>query len=232
MSLRAFVITEEILRQPERFLLEINHGIAIREKMRAMLISSVVFFALFGALLGSTHSLWQTISSAIKLPLLFLITLLICAPALYIFSQLFNLRLQLSQSISLVLVAIAATSIVLVSFSSIVLFFVMTAPGLYQFFKLLNVVCFIIAAGVGASYLSRGMRLALTTRSGAAKPQRLVFYLWLAFYFLVGSQMAWTLRPFVGYPNAPFEPFRQVGGNFYDNIFASIGEILGFLIVR
>ena len=232
MSLQAFVITEEILRRPERFFLEINHGIAIRQKMRAMLISSVVFFALYGALLGSTHSFWQTISSAIKLPLLFLITLLICAPALYIFSKLFDLRLQLSQSITLVLAAIAATSIVLISFSAIVLFFVMTAPGRYQLFKLVNVLCFMIAAGVGASYLGQGIRLAWATRSSADKPQRLVFYLWLSIYMLVGSQMAWTLRPFVGYPNAPFEPFRQVGGNFYDNIFASIGEILGFLIVR
>jgi hypothetical protein len=183
-------------------------------------------------LLGSTHSFWQTISSAIKLPLLFLITLLICAPALYIFSKLFNLRLQLSQSITLVLAAIAATSIVLISFSSVVIFFVMTAPGRYQLFKLVNVLCFMIAAGVGASYLGQGIRLAWATRSGTDKPQRLVFYLWLSIYMLVGSQMAWTLRPFVGYPNAPFETFRQVGGNFYDNIFASIGEILGFLIVR
>jgi hypothetical protein len=29
-----------------------------------------------------------------------------------------------------------------------------------------------------------------------------------------------------------FELFRQLGGNFYGNIFASIGEILGFVTVR
>ena len=232
MLLRALVTTEEILRRPERFFLEISHGIAIREKMRAMFISSVVLFALYGALLGSTHSIWQTISSAIKLPLLFLITMLICAPALYIFSHLFNLRLHFGQSITLVLAAIAVTSLILISFASVVLFLVMTAPGRYQFFKLANVVVFMIAAGVGASYLSRGIRLAWTTHSGTDKPLRLVSYLWLFTYVLVGSQMAWTLRPFVGYPNAPFEPLRQVGGNFYDNILASMGEILGFLIVR
>jgi len=32
------------------------------------------------------------------------------------------------------------------------------------------------------------------------------------FYGLVGSQMAWTLRPYVGYPGAPFELIRQFGG--------------------
>jgi hypothetical protein len=44
--------------------------------------------------------------------------------------------------------------------------------------------------------------------------------------------MAWTLRPFIGAPGLDFELFRQLGGNFYTNIFASIGEILGFFVVR
>jgi hypothetical protein len=40
------------------------------------------------------------------------------------------------------------------------------------------------------------------------------------------------LRPFIGAPGLLFELFRQPGGNFYTNIFASIGEILGFVTVR
>ncbi|NLF02563.1 MAG: actin-binding WH2 domain-containing protein, partial [Anaerolineales bacterium] len=48
----------------------------------------------------------------------------------------------------------------------------------------------------------------------------------------VGSQMAWMLRPFIGAPGMEFELFRQMGGNFYANIIASIGEILGFVTVR
>jgi hypothetical protein len=59
-----------------------------------------------------------------------------------------------------------------------------------------------------------------------------VVWLWIALYAFVGSQMAWTLRPFVGAPGLPFELFRQLGGNFYANILASIGEILGFVTVR
>ncbi len=51
-------------------------------------------------------------------------------------------------------------------------------------------------------------------------------------YAFVGSQMAWTLRPFIGAPSMKFELFRQLGGNFYTNIFASIGEILGFFVVQ
>jgi hypothetical protein len=56
--------------------------------------------------------------------------------------------------------------------------------------------------------------------------------LWILLYAFVGSQMAWTLRPFVGAPSMKFELFRQLGGNFYSNILVSIGELLGFFVVR
>jgi hypothetical protein len=59
-----------------------------------------------------------------------------------------------------------------------------------------------------------------------------MFWSWTVIYCFVGSQVAWTLRPFVGFPGAPFELFRQLGGNFYTNVLASLGEILGFIIVR
>ena len=124
------------------------------------------------------------------------------------------------------------TAITLLSFATISLFFIVTTPGYYQLFKLLNVVFFMIAGAVGASFLNQGIKLTASTATGQPRLGRLVFYLWVVVYIFVGCQMAWTLRPFVGYPDAPFEPVRQLGGNFYDNILTSTGEVLGFLIVR
>jgi hypothetical protein len=43
----------------------------------------------------------------------------------------------------------------------------------------------------------------------------------------VGTQLAWTLRPFFGRPNSPFELFREMQGNFYLDIFQALGEIFG-----
>ncbi|MFN8456083.1 MAG: hypothetical protein U0401_15685 [Anaerolineae bacterium] len=52
-------------------------------------------------------------------------------------------------------------------------------------------------------------------------------------YAFVGSQMAWTLRPFMlGLSGARFELIREIGGNFYTNVFMSLGEILGFFIIK
>ena len=232
MSFAAFSIAETMLRNRERFFSEIEHDVALKEKIQAMLACSVIFLAIYGALLGTTHSIWQSVSSALKLPLLFLVTLVICAPALYILSALFDLRQPLSRSITLVLAAITVTAITLLSFATISLFFIVTTPGYYQLFKLLNVVFFMIAGAAGASFLNQGIKLTASTATGQPRLGRLVFYLWVVVYIFVGCQMAWTLRPFVGYPDAPFEPVRQLGGNFYDNILTSTGEVLGFLIVR
>ena len=224
-------IVETILRDRQTFFAGIRQGRNLGEKTRAMLIASVAFLALYGAVMGSTHSLLQVASSAVKLPLLFLATLAICAPALYFFNLIFGSSQSLSQNIALMLTAITVTAVVLLSFAPIVLFFILTSSS-YQFFKLLNVGVCSIAGTVGALFLAQGMRAVSTSGSSGAGTRSRVVRLWIVVYAFVGSQAAWTLRPFVGAPSMHFELFRQLGGNFYTNIFASLGEILGFVAVR
>jgi hypothetical protein len=227
----SLAIIETILRDRRRVFAEIRAGEGLGEKMRAMVISSVIFLALYGAVMGSTHSVWQALSSAAKLPLLFLATMLICAPTLYFFNLIFGSDQSLSQSVALMLTAITVTAVVLLSFAPIVLFFLLTSSH-YQFFKLLNVGVFAVAGIVGVAFLAQGMRaVSGGAREGASARGHLV-RLWILVYAFVGSQAAWTLRPFVGAPSMRFELFRQLGGNFYANILASIGEFLGFLVVR
>ena len=224
-------VIETILRNRHHFFFEIRDGLGLNEKLRAMLISSILFLALYGAVLGSTHSLWQTLSSAFKLPLLFLATLIVTAPTLYFFNVLFGSNQSLTQNFALILTAITVTAVLLLSFAPIVVFFLLTTSN-YQFFKLLNVMIFAICGTVGVVFLSQGMRIVSASGKEGAGARRLVMWLWIIVYAFVGSQMAWTLRPFVGAPSMKFELFRQLGGNFYTNIFASLGEILGFFVVR
>lgn len=225
-----FALMDDLLHDQAQFFEEIRQSIGLAEKMRAMLVSSSVSLGLYGVLLGSTHSAGQSLSAAIKLPILFLFTLLVCAPVLYLINILFGVNQRLSHSMALVLAAISMTGVILLSFAPITLFFILTVPDSYQFFKLLNVLFFTISGGVGVVCLGRGLKIVST--GPTAQNHWLIFCLWLGIYTFVGSQMAWTLRPFVGYPAAPFELFRQVGGNFYTDIFRSMGEILGYLIVR
>src|SRR5512136_1782362 len=121
--MKDLAVIETILRNRYHFFIEIRDGIGLREKMRAMLISSVIFFALYGAVLGSTHSLWQALSSAVKLPILFLATLVVCSPTLYFFNVLFGSNQSLTQNVALILTAITVTSVLLLSFTPVVFFF-------------------------------------------------------------------------------------------------------------
>lgn len=227
----SLTIIESILRDRQLFFGEIRQGKGLNEKMRAMLISSIVFFALYGAVMGSTHSLWQALSSGVKLPVLFLATLIVCAPTLYFFNLIFGSNQSLSQNVALMLTAITVTAVVLLSFAPIVLFFLLTSSN-YQFFKLLNVGVFTVAGIIGVLFLIQGMRVVSASGSEGGCARQVVVQLWIIVYAFVGSQVAWTLRPFVGAPSMKFELFRQLGGNFYTNIVASIGEILGFFTVR
>lgn len=231
VQMKNLSVIEVILRNRRTFFLEIREGKGLAEKMRAMLISSVAFFALYGAVMGSSHSLMQALSSAAKLPLLFLTTLVVCAPTLYFFNLNFGSNQSLGQNVALMLTTITVTSVILLSFAPVVTFFLLTTSQ-YQFFKLLNVGVFTISGFVGVTFLSHGMQIVSYGGSEGVGARRRVVWLWIILYAFVGSQMAWTLRPFVGAPGLPFELFRQLGGNFYANILASVGEILGFVTVR
>ncbi len=229
--MKDLAIIETILRNRYHFFAEIRDGIGLNEKMRAMLISSLIFLAIYGAVMGSTASAWQAMSSAVKLPILFVATLSICSPTLYFFNALFGSNQSLTQNFALMLTAITVTSVLLLSFAPIVVFFLLTTSG-YQFFKLLNVAFFAICGMVGVMFLNQGMRIVSAAGKEGVQARRWVTWLWVIIYAFVGSQMAWTLRPFIGAPSMDFELFRQLGGNFYSNVFTSIGEILGFFVVR
>src|SRR5439155_9328640 len=54
-----------------------------------------------------------------------------------------------------------------------------------------------------------------------------LLYIWILLFGFVGTQLAWTLRPFFGDPGRPFALFRKIEGTFYADIFRTIGHLLG-----
>jgi hypothetical protein len=227
-------IVEVILRQPEQFFLEIREGIDLSGKIRSMTIASTVFLALCGAVLGSSSGIagiGQAVSSAVKLPILFLLTSIICLPTLYLFNTLFGARQSIRQNLALYLAPITIMTVMLFGFAPIILFFLITVSD-YQFFKLLNVAVFGISGLIGMWFLLKGMWIISEDEDDGVRIRRLTLLFWICLYTFVGCQMAWALRPFIGDPNYEFELFRQAGGNFYTNIWFSLGEILGFVTVR
>ncbi|RIK41804.1 MAG: actin-binding WH2 domain-containing protein [Chloroflexi bacterium] len=228
---RQLGVAEAILRARAHFFDEIRKRVDLPAKIRAMIVASVAFLALYGAVIGSSLSPLQALSSAIKLPALFLITSLICLPTLYFFNALFGSKQSLRQILALILIPITVSAVLIFSFAPITLFFLLTTNH-YQFFKLLNVAFFAIAGVIGMWFLAQGMHAVSGSDGEGAHLRQWTTACWIVVYAFVGSQMAWTLRPFIGYPGAEFEIVRQLGGNFYLDILGSMGEVLGFLIIK
>lgn len=52
-----------------------------------------------------------------------------------------------------------------------------------------------------------------------------LLYVWIMLFGFVGTQLAWTLRPFFGSPDREFAIFRSIDGNFYVDIVKTIGHL-------
>jgi hypothetical protein len=55
----------------------------------------------------------------------------------------------------------------------------------------------------------------------------ILLYIWILLFGFVGTQLAWTLRPFFGSPDQPFALFRDIEGTFYGNILQTLGSLFG-----
>jgi hypothetical protein len=52
-----------------------------------------------------------------------------------------------------------------------------------------------------------------------------VFRIWTLVFALVGAQMSWVLRPFIGSPDMPFTWFREQQGNFFIAVFKAFAAL-------
>ena len=85
------------------------------------------------------------------------------------------------------------------------------------------------AAIIAAAGVVANVRLVQLLRewSGSAGAARRVLFAWLAGNLLLGSQLAWILRPFIGSPDLPLEFLRPNAfqGNFYETIFHALKQL-------
>jgi hypothetical protein len=205
----------------------------------------------------------QAAASAVKVPLLFFLTLLVTLPSLYVFNALVGSRLTLGAVVRLLVSALAVMLALQASFGTIVVFFSVSTTS-YAFMVLLNVVLFAVSGFLGLGFLLQTLhRLsrvqavsepeepygppaapppvvvepglpspppvpgALDRVRGPAPDQsvKMVFRIWVVVFALVGAQMGWVLRPFVGHPNANFSFFRERKENFFQAVATKVQEL-------
>jgi hypothetical protein len=187
-----------------------------------ILVSLLAF--LYGVIMGCYNGLYQALSSGIKMPVLFLLLIIICFPAFYVIQSVLGSRLTVPLMCSIILSGFIYVTAIMVSFSSIVLFFLITG-GNYGFIKLLHVAIIAFAGVFGMKHIIDALKYSCEKREVYPKTGVVVFRFWIVILFFVGSQLSWNLRPFIGAKDAPFEVFREQQGNFYQNVFQSFGSL-------
>ncbi|VEP12104.1 conserved membrane hypothetical protein [Hyella patelloides LEGE 07179] len=228
MKFVSFAVLMQLLRDRNLFLQEIDDRKQLDRKIISLLFCSSLFFALYGAIIGSLHGWLQMLSSAFKLPALYLITLLICLPTLYFLDIIFGSKKTFSQYVTLLISSMSLISVMLFGFAPISLFFRLSIND-YYFFQLLNITVFAITGVIGIRFFYEAMvsLIPKDTDSESIKNRRKLIKFWLVLYGFVGSQLGWTLRPFFGTPDQPFALYRNIESNFYIQVLKIIGNVLG-----
>lgn len=189
-------------------------------------VAIVIGAGTYGAAMGSWREPLQALYTGIKLPLAILLTTMGNGLLNGMLAPLLGLNVSLRQSLLLVLISFAITSLILGALSPVALFVVWNTPPLsaitrlsspeYGFMQLV-IAGFIAIAGVVGNVRLLPL-LSQWTRSTTVA--RNVILAWLAGNLFLGSQICWVLRPFIWDPAGKVEFMGQqyFRGSFYETV--------------
>lgn len=217
-------IAKDLLRGAGDLLDEVTAGRALFRGWLALSLLMILSAAAYGGVLGLWHGPRLALYVALKLPLVLLLTSALTVPFSWAGSALLGLPLRVGQVAVLTFLALAAGSLLLAALAPVALLFTLSAPPpteeahtAHNLLYLLHT-AFVGGSGLaGTAVLRRGMR-------AFGRPARVVFFVWIAAFALVGGEVAWALRPFVGSVYKPVVFLRRdaLDGNVYEFVFTDI----------
>lgn len=191
--------------------------------LRDLVVIIAVFGMFYGAVMGtfSATSLERSVQilySAIKVPILLLVTFLISLPSFFVINTLMGLRRDFAQAVRALITTQAGLTVVLASLAPFTgLWYASTSE--YNPSIVFNALMFAIASFT-AQFILRRLYRPLIERDAR---HRLLLRLWLVIYVFVGIQMGWVLRPFVGSPISETRFFRE---GAFTNAYIAVGKLL------
>jgi hypothetical protein len=191
---------------------------------------------LYGASMGWWRDPQQGLYTAIKFPLIFLLTTFGNALLNAMLAPLLGLNIPFRQSFFAILMSFVVASAILGSFSPLVGFLIWNSPPmlnaevsgtLYSIILLTHVVV-IAFAGIVANLHLRNL---LQELGGNPRIAHRVLLAWLAGNLFLGSQLTWIFRPFIGSPGLPVQFLRHhpLKGSFWETIFHALVSLWNYL---
>lgn len=201
-----------LLRDRERLLDRVEEGRDLLKLSRVMLVTVCLGAAAFGAAVGVVRGGEQIAYAAIKLPVALLLTAGLCVPALSALRRAFQGAWQVKRDVALVLASLGLTSLVMAATAPLILMARSFHAGYHQMI-LMVAACAGLSGLVGLHLFARGFE------RWVPKERLTLAVVLLTLFAMVGSQMTWTLRPWVVRPKTEQVPFvRPIEGSFFDAV--------------
>jgi hypothetical protein len=204
-----------------------------------VLVAIVSLAGLYGFFMGwyalrtlGMDGIRQMVSSTIKLPLLYLLTIAVTFPSLYVFGTLGGSTLSFRQSLRTIAEWIAIMAAVAASLGPILGFFTLSTDS-YPFIVALNIVLLGVSGLAGCAALRRRLGYERVEVEGPVRPvgsdamRGRGFWVWVVIFGCVGLQMAWVMRPFIGAPGVGFAIFRATESNALEAVLRVLGALFG-----
>jgi hypothetical protein len=213
------------LQNSEEFFQKITRDEGATVRIMSQYLLMLFFSFLYGAVMGSYHSLEQAITAGVKVAVLFSLAIIICFPAFFIIQFILGSKLKLHQMISIILSGFVLTTSIMVSFAPIVIIFLLTGSN-YYFLQLLHISIFILSGIFGMKTVVDALKYSCEKKAVYPQIGVVVFRFWVVILAFVGIQLAWNLRPFLGDRGEPYELFRDYEGNFYTALIYSGNQLI------
>jgi hypothetical protein len=190
--------------------------------------------AAFGMALGGWRDPMQGLYTAIKFPLIVLLTALGNGLLNGMLAPLLGTNISFRQSLLAVLMSFTIAAAVLGACAPLIYFVIWNSPqysgALAHTALTIHSLIFVgLAAAMAVAGIAGNVRLyeLLKRLSGSDAVARRTLLAWLAGNLFLGSQLAWIARPFVGSPHLPVEFLRKnaLEGNFYESFWRHLQQI-------
>ncbi|HJQ65100.1 MAG TPA: hypothetical protein VJ816_01925 [Gemmatimonadales bacterium] len=214
-----------LLSERERFFEAVVEGEGLGSKLRYAFGTMLGLSAFYGLVAGAYSGWAQALSTAIKVPVLLLATLIVCFPVFFVVQVLMGSRLRLEQVLVLVVSSLALMSILLAAFVPITAFFLLTGAN-YYFQHLLHIAIAGVAGLFGMFALHDGLAVICEKRNVYPRRALTMMRIWAVLFAFVGIQMAWNLRPFLSDRREPFQVIGHYQGNFYAAVIFAVNKLL------
>lgn len=184
----------------------------------------IVLTFFYGAVMGCYSGPLQALTAGIKVPVMFLLSLLICFPAFFVLQFIMGSTMRLSHMTVIILSGYVLTGAIMVSFTPIVILFVLTG-GNYYFLQLLHVTIFSLSGIFGMKMVLDALKFSCEQKNIYPKTGVVVFRFWVVILAFVGIQLAWNLQPFLAEKTEGYNLFRKYKGNFYTAVIYSLQQL-------